>query len=92
MSSLPSPSLFSRGVCFRANLSLKPVIVAGLGAAGTLVSVKRGYGRNFLLPQGFALYATEENITKYGDGASMEEQAEEQAEDDAASLINKVRA
>ena len=69
-------------------LALCPV---GLGAAGSLVSVKRGYGRNYLLPQGFAVYASEENVEKYGDGATLEEQAEEQAEDDAAALVRKVR-
>jgi len=64
--------------------------VDGLGAAGSLVSVKRGYGRNYLLPQGFAVYASEENVEKYGDGATLEEQAEEQAEDDAAALVRKI--
>ncbi|MEZ0577502.1 50S ribosomal protein L9 [Nocardioides sp. MH1] len=29
--------------------------VDGLGAAGDVVEVKDGYGRNFLLPQGFAI-------------------------------------
>ncbi|KAA1415427.1 50S ribosomal protein L9 [Nocardioides humilatus] len=29
--------------------------VDGLGAAGDVVEVKNGYGRNFLLPQGFAI-------------------------------------
>ncbi|MBM0227525.1 MULTISPECIES: 50S ribosomal protein L9 [Micromonospora] len=29
--------------------------VSGLGAPGDIVEVKNGYGRNFLLPQGFAI-------------------------------------
>ena len=29
--------------------------VAGLGAAGDIVEVKDGYGRNFLIPRGFAI-------------------------------------
>ena len=29
--------------------------VAGLGAAGDVVEVKDGYGRNFLIPRGFAI-------------------------------------
>ena len=29
--------------------------VSGLGAAGDIVEVKDGYGRNFLLPRGFAI-------------------------------------
>ena len=32
-----------------------------LGQIGDVVKVKPGYARNFLVPQGKALYATEEN-------------------------------
>ena len=32
--------------------------VTGLGAPGDVVEVKDGYGRNYLLPQGFAIAAT----------------------------------
>ena len=32
--------------------------VAGLGAPGDVVEVKDGYGRNFLMPQGFAILWT----------------------------------
>lgn len=35
--------------------------VQHLGKAGELVSVKRGYGRNYLIPQGFAVSATRRN-------------------------------
>jgi len=36
--------------------------VQGLGEAGDLVGVKVGYARNYLLPQGKALLATESNV------------------------------
>jgi large subunit ribosomal protein L9 len=36
--------------------------VANLGKAGELVSVKPGYGRNFLIPQGLAVSATAGNV------------------------------
>ena len=36
--------------------------VENLGEIGDLVSVKPGYGRNFLLPQGKATLATKDNI------------------------------
>ena len=36
--------------------------VVGLGEAGDLVGVKVGYARNFLLPQGKALLATESKV------------------------------
>lgn len=39
--------------------------VAHLGDAGELVSVKNGYGRNYLLPQGLALSATKRNVKKF---------------------------
>ncbi len=38
--------------------------VDNLGDAGELVSVKPGYGRNYLLPQGLALSATKRNIKR----------------------------
>lgn len=36
-----------------------------LGSAGQMVEVKRGYGRNHLILNRLAVYATEENKTKY---------------------------
>jgi large subunit ribosomal protein L9 len=39
--------------------------VENLGAIGDLVSVKPGYGRNFLLPRGKAALATKENIAEF---------------------------
>lgn len=39
--------------------------ITNLGGLGETVSVKAGYGRNFLIPQGKALPATEANIAKF---------------------------
>ncbi len=39
--------------------------VAKLGQMGDVVSVKHGYARNFLLPQGKALRATEANLARF---------------------------
>ena len=39
--------------------------VYGLGEAGDLVSVKPGYARNFLLPQGKAEIATENRVKAF---------------------------
>lgn len=36
--------------------------VANLGKAGELVSVRPGFGRNYLVPQGFAVSATQANV------------------------------
>jgi len=38
--------------------------VPNLGEAGDVVSVKAGYGRNFLLPQGLAYEASEPNMRR----------------------------
>ncbi|MEE4202693.1 MAG: 50S ribosomal protein L9 [Halieaceae bacterium] len=39
--------------------------VGSLGSLGDKVAVKPGYGRNFLIPQGKAVPATEDNIAKF---------------------------
>jgi large subunit ribosomal protein L9 len=36
--------------------------VPNLGKSGEVVTVKPGYGRNYLLPQGLAMLATENNV------------------------------
>jgi len=38
--------------------------VPNLGDAGTVVQVKPGYGRNYLIPQGLAYVASEENMRR----------------------------
>lgn len=38
--------------------------IANLGQLGSLVNVKPGYGRNYLVPQGKAVPATKENVEK----------------------------
>lgn len=38
--------------------------VANLGKAGELVTVKPGYGRNYLIPRGFAVSATVGNVSR----------------------------
>jgi len=39
--------------------------VGGLGALGDKVSVRPGYGRNYLIPSGFAVPATAENLKAF---------------------------
>lgn len=39
--------------------------VQNLGDLGEQVSVKAGYGRNFLIPQGKAVSATKDNVVKF---------------------------
>ena len=47
--------------------------IARLGQMGDVVKVKDGYARNFLLPQGKALRATKDNLTRFeADRAQLE--------------------
>lgn len=39
--------------------------IRNLGALGEKVSVKAGFGRNYLIPQGKAVFATEDNIVLF---------------------------
>lgn len=39
--------------------------IKNLGALGAKVNVKSGYGRNFLIPQGKAVPATEKNVAEF---------------------------
>ncbi len=39
--------------------------VRNLGSLGEKVKVKSGYGRNYLVPKGKAVYATEANVVKF---------------------------
>jgi large subunit ribosomal protein L9 len=38
--------------------------IAGLGSIGDLITVKDGFGRNYLVPQGKAIQATSQNMKK----------------------------
>jgi len=64
--------------------------ITGLGSPGDLVDVKSGYGRNFLLPQGKAIPANEENLKVYE--AEKEElmKAEEQKITSAREIYEKL--
>jgi large subunit ribosomal protein L9 len=53
--------------------------IKNLGDLGTVVDVRAGYGRNFLIPQGKALPATKDNLaTVEARRVELQKQAEEQ--------------
>ena len=68
--------------------------IASLGNLGETVKVKAGYGRNFLIPQGKAVPATTDNVTKFeARRAELEQAAAEkfdtaQARKDAISNLS----
>lgn len=65
--------------------------IKGLGAEADVVSVKRGFARNFLLPQGKAYEATKGNLrhTERLKAVRAEREAKEMAE--AEKLASKLR-
>jgi large subunit ribosomal protein L9 len=53
---------------YRCGTSLRVLLLQHLdthGKPGEIVSVKRGYARNFLIPRKIAVYATEENKSRH---------------------------
>ncbi|HVY52893.1 MAG TPA: 50S ribosomal protein L9 [Gammaproteobacteria bacterium] len=56
--------------------------IRNLGGLGDRVKVKRGYGRNYLIPYSKAVYATKENVAKFDERRAELEKvaAEKQAE------------
>ena len=63
--------------------------VANLGGLGDKVSVKSGFGRNFLIPQGKAVFASAENLKAFEERrVELEQQAAEKL---AAAEARKVQ-
>jgi len=60
--------------------------VADLGHAGDLVHVKPGYARNYLLPHGLALRATEGNRKRFEEERRQIEQAADRERERAQEL------
>lgn len=60
--------------------------VANLGEVGDIVSVKPGYARNYLMPQGLAYQATDENRRRLEQERTAALAAEERARDNAQAL------
>lgn len=64
--------------------------VENLGVIGDVVDVKPGYARNYLLPQGLALPATEGNMKRLEEERRHARRAEERVRDEAASLAGQL--
>ncbi len=64
--------------------------VAKLGQMGDVVSVKDGYARNYLLPQGKALRATEENIRVFEEQKAQLEARNLETKKEADALAEKL--
>ena len=64
--------------------------VEKLGQIGDLVSVKSGYARNFLLPQGKAIFASKENIKIFEDKKAKLEGENITRKKEAQSLADNI--
>jgi large subunit ribosomal protein L9 len=70
--------------------------IGSLGGLGDTVDVKPGYGRNFLIPQGKAVAATDDNVAKFEirraelEAAASETLAAAQARADALAALTAV--
>ncbi|MFQ6552147.1 50S ribosomal protein L9 [Aestuariibius insulae] len=64
--------------------------VAKLGQMGEVVTVKEGYARNFLLPQGKALRANEANIKRFESDKAQLEATNLETKKEAESLAAKL--
>ena len=64
--------------------------VAKLGQMGEVVKVKDGYARNFLLPQGKALRASDANIKSFESQKAQLETRNLETKKEAASLAEKL--
>lgn len=61
-----------------------------LGDLGSTVSVKPGYGRNFLIPQGKAVAATKENIADFDSRRAELERIAKEKKDAAEARANEI--
>lgn len=66
--------------------------VEKLGKIGDVVTVKRGYGTNFLLPQGKAMRATKENKQHFEEKRAELERVNAQKIQDAEKTSQKINA
>ena len=64
--------------------------VEKLGQMGEMVSVKSGYARNFLLPQGKAVFASKENIKMFEERKSQLEGDNITRKKEAQNLANNI--
>ncbi len=64
--------------------------VNNLGKSGEVVTVREGYGRNFLLPQGLAVSATERNVKQVEHQKKVISARNAKLAKDAQSVADKI--
>lgn len=66
--------------------------IANIGNVGKCVMVKSGYARNYLIPQGKAIFATKENIKKFEVRRKELEEIESQKQVKAQEKLEQLKA
>ncbi len=66
--------------------------IKGLGYKNDLVDVKPGYGRNFLIPQGYAMMATPSNVKQRDENTRQAAHKAEKVKQDAQALADAIGA
>ena len=64
--------------------------IAGLGYKNDIVTVKPGYGRNYLIPQGFAIMATPSNKKMIAENIRQAAHKAEKIKNDAEALASQI--
>ncbi|MFT3739477.1 MAG: 50S ribosomal protein L9 [Breznakibacter sp.] len=64
--------------------------VANLGTKNDIVNVKPGYGRNFLIPRGYAVLATESALKVHAENMRQRAHKEAKIKEDALALAQKL--
>lgn len=66
--------------------------IEGLGSVGQEVRVKDGYARNFLVPKGLALLATDSNLKAFKDKIQARIRSEAKSREHAMKLSDEISA
>ncbi|BDD09694.1 50S ribosomal protein L9 [Fulvitalea axinellae] len=64
--------------------------IKGLGFKNDIVTVKAGYGRNYLIPQGYAILATVSNKKQIAENIKQAAHKAEKIKADAEALANAI--
>lgn len=64
--------------------------IVGLGYKNDIVTVKPGYGRNYLIPQGYAIMATESNKKMIAENTRQAAHKAEKIKNDALTLAQNI--
>lgn len=64
--------------------------VPNLGRSGDVVNVKPGYGRNYLIPRGLAVYATPKNVSRIDHEKRVIEKRSQKLLKDAQAVKDRI--